>query len=271
VAKQGSSGRVAADTGLQPSRSTVRARASVIVGELRGFSRLAGKVDRDVSVALLEEFLRATSDVAVAEGAAIDRIVGDVFVLVFRRNTPWRMDCASAVRTGLALQRAFLAMRNRWRRDDVLEGGQLSLALGVASGPLVLAELEGVPGVHSVPFGEALSRASQLCAGARAADVLIDEATYIGARRLLDREVTFTSRELGGRTKDAVTAYRAQQRRAGLQVVSRRVATDPVCGVTVSLDRATCHLDYGGAVFHFCSRECADRFASDPPSWVEEG
>jgi len=54
-------------------------------------------------------------------------------------------------------------------------------------------------------------------------------------------------------------------------VVSRRVATDPVCGRNLPLQAASCHLDYDGAVFHFCSRECADRFAADPPSWVEAG
>ena len=252
----------------EANRSWVRQRATVLVGELRGFTQLTRRVDADVSVRLLREFYRATADVAVAHRATIERVVGDNFVLLFEAGSARREDGTRAVRTGLALQRAFLAQRNLWDRDGALHGGQLGLTLGIGSGPMILAELDGVPGVHSVPFGEPLSRAARLCQAARAADVLIDEETFTACRRPLEREVVFTSREIASRSREVVTAYKAQLRKAGLRVVSQRVVTDPVCGGVLAPRRSTERREYGGAVFHFCSAECAERFADAPANWL---
>lgn len=251
------------------NRSWVRARATVLVGEIRGFTQLTRRIDPEHSVRLLEEFYRSATDVAVAHRATIERVVGDGFVLLFESGAARREDGARAVRTGLALQRAFLALRNLWERDGLLRGGQLGLSVGIGSGSMVLAELDGVPGIHSVPFGEPLARASRLCQGGRAADVLLDEETFSACRRALEREVVFTSREVGVRGRDAVTAYKAQLRKAGLRVVSHRAVSDPVCGQVLSAKRTTERREYGGAVFHFCSRECAERFTDDPGSWLD--
>ncbi len=250
-------------------RSWVRSRATVVVGEFRGFARLTRRIEPEVAVQLLQEFYEAAVDVAVASRATIDRVVGDTFVVLFETGAGRREEGARAVRTGLALQRAFLALRNHWERDGLLHGGQLVLTIGIGTGPMVLAELDGIPGAHAVPFGEPLSRAARLSQGARAAEVWIDEETYTGCRRSLEREVVFTSREISVRGRDAVTAYKAQLRKAGLRMVSQRVVTDPVCGAGIAPRRATQRREYGGAVFHFCSAECAERFADDPPNWVE--
>ncbi len=264
------SGSARRDASVVDSKRTwVRARATVLVGELRGSSSLMRRIEPDVSVRLLQEFFAAAADVAVAHRAAVERVVGDTFVLLFESSSTRREDGVRAVRTGLALQRAFLSLRNRWERDDLLHGGRLTLALGVGSGPLVLAELDSVPGVHSVRFGEPLTRATELCRGARASEVLLDDETYAACRRSLDREAVFTSRDTGARTREGLTAYRAQLRKAGLRVVARRLVTDPVCGSGLVARGAAERREYGGAVFHFCSRECAQRFADDPSSWID--
>jgi class 3 adenylate cyclase len=239
-----------------------------LVGDLRGFSHLARRVDPEVAVGLLQAFYTTASDIAVAHRATIDRVVGDVFILLFQSTGARRDDGTRAIRTALGLQRAFLALRNCWEREGALRGGQLGLAMGVGSGQIILAELEGVPGVSSVPFGEPLSRATRLCQGARAADVLVDEETYAGARRTLERDVVFTSREVSQRGRDALTAYKAQLRKAGLRVVSRGSATDPVCGRDIALRPMHEWRDYGGATFHFCSPDCAERFSDDPANWL---
>ena len=247
----------------------MRTKAALLVGDLRGFSKLARRIPPETAVELLQEFFAASADIAVAHQANIERVVGDTFTILSEAGSARRDDSARAVRTALALQRSFLALRNRWLRADRLRGGQLGLAIGVATGQLVLAELDGVPGIHSVSFGEPLSRASRLCQGARVADVLIDEATYDTARRQLERDVVFESRELSGRDKGIVTAYRARLRRAGLRVVSQHLTTDPVCGRNIHPLSSTERRDYDGAVFHFCSASCARRFAGDPPSWID--
>lgn len=250
------------------ARSCARTRASIVVGELRGFSYLARRIDPEVAVGLLQAFYRAVSDVAVAHRATIDRVAGDGFVLLFQSSGPRRDDGVRAVRTALALQRAFLALRNRWERDGALRGGQLCLATGIGSGLMLLAELEGVPGVNAISCGEPLTRAMRLCQHARASDVLVDEETYLGVRRALEKETVFTSRELSVRGRDALTAFKVQLRKAGLTVVGRTPATDPVCGQPVMPSRSSPSRTAAGERFHFCSVECAERFAAEPANWI---
>ncbi len=251
-------------------RSSVRARATLLVGELRGLSAFAKRVEPESSVALLQDFYSSLADIAVGYSAAVDRVVGDVFVVVFQTTGSRQDDSARAVHASIDLQRAYLGLRNRWQADDSVGDIPVILALGVATGPLILAQIDGVPGVHSIPFGEPLNRAQELCSRAGGADTLIDEMTYATAHRCLEDAVTFTSCEVagGGRDRDVVSGYRVQEQRAGLRVVSRRSETDPVCGSSVRCRAGTPTHTYGESTFFFCSPACAQRFAADPESWL---
>ena len=104
--------------------------------------------------------------------------------------------------------------------------------------------------------GEPVNTAAALCAAARDAETLIDEAAHASASVRLDGEVTFSIRGLGGRGRDARTAYRVQPLRAGLRVVPARPVRDPVCGRDVDPRRAV-----RDGNRYFCSAACARRFA----------
>ena len=45
-------------------------------------------------------------------------------------------------------------------------------------------------------------------------------------------------------------------------------AIDPVCGQEVSARGAYATESYGPLAFHFCSKECHDRFLADPRRYV---
>lgn len=49
-----------------------------------------------------------------------------------------------------------------------------------------------------------------------------------------------------------------------------RMATDPVCGMPVDLERAVA-AEWDGQVFHFCSRGCKGEFMVDPATFVPAG
>lgn len=46
-----------------------------------------------------------------------------------------------------------------------------------------------------------------------------------------------------------------------------KVATDPVCGMTVSVDDAI-SLRYGDETYYFCERVCAELFQQEPTRWT---
>lgn len=48
-------------------------------------------------------------------------------------------------------------------------------------------------------------------------------------------------------------------------------ALDPVCGMTVEVDRAAARTTFDGARYHFCATTCRDRFIASPLRYLGEG
>jgi Cu+-exporting ATPase len=44
---------------------------------------------------------------------------------------------------------------------------------------------------------------------------------------------------------------------------------DPVCGMTISPDKAAGHIVHGGDTFYFCNQRCLDRFKENPAAFLE--
>src|SRR5664279_2242985 len=51
-------------------------------------------------------------------------------------------------------------------------------------------------------------------------------------------------------------------------VVSEGKVKDPVCGMTVSPEKAAGRLTHQGTTYCFCSTHCAERFAADPERFL---
>jgi YHS domain-containing protein len=47
-----------------------------------------------------------------------------------------------------------------------------------------------------------------------------------------------------------------------------REAVDPVCGMTIDIDRAPFTREFGGATYHLCSLQCASQFDGDAEAYV---
>lgn len=233
----------------------VRVRASVVVARVRGLTQVAARLEPTRVVHLLEEFFTTMTDVAVAQRAMVDTLLGEAIVLFYGIPIPRRDDSLRAVRTAVEMQRAFLALRNRWLAAGQPDIAQLGLAVGVAAGEVLVGSVRPGAWLDYTAIGEPVNTAAALCAAAREAETLIDEAVHASASMRLEGEVFFTSRALGGRSREARTAYRVQAQRAGLRVVPPRPVRDPVCGGTVDPRRAVRDGDR-----YFCSAACARRF-----------
>ncbi|MEO8603930.1 MAG: adenylate/guanylate cyclase domain-containing protein [bacterium] len=225
--------RRASATRTTPRRTTTtrggtRLRACVVLASLRGFDELAAHLEPKRVIALLQEFVGAMADVAVAHHAAIDAVLGDGVRLLYGVPAPRRDDPLRAVRVAASLQRAALALRNRWLAAGEVHAGALGLAVGVAAGEVLIADLSAGGGSAGTPVGEPVCRAARLCAAARGGETLVDEATYASASARLDGELVFSARPIGTRSRELRTAYKAQARRAGLRIVPPR--TDSLAG-----------------------------------------
>jgi class 3 adenylate cyclase len=237
------------------ARSGVRVRACVVVARVRELTHLAARLEAPRVIRLLEEFYATMTDIAVARRAMIDTLLGEAIVLLYGIPVPRRDDPLRAVRTAVEMQEAFLALRNRWIAAG--EGvDALGLSIGVAAGEVLIATMRPGLWFDCTAVGEPVHVAADLCALARGAETLIDEAAHASVSVRLEDELRFAARPLGGRARAARLAYRVRPQRAALRVVPPRPLIDPVCGAAV---------DPRGAVRdgerYFCSAACARRFA----------
>ncbi|MCF8467922.1 MAG: heavy metal translocating P-type ATPase [Sneathiella sp.] len=46
------------------------------------------------------------------------------------------------------------------------------------------------------------------------------------------------------------------------------ISKDPICGMTVDLNKGNPRFDYEGTTYHFCSQKCHDKFATDPEYYI---
>ena len=239
-------------------RPGIRVRACVVAARVRGLTELALRLEPARVVPLLEEFFATMTDVAVAQRAVIDTLLGGAIVLLYGVPAPRRDDPLRAVRTAVEMQQAFLALRNRWLARGEDGTRQLGLAIGVAAGEVLIASVRPGEWLDYAAIGEPVNTAAQLCGVARGGETLIDEAAHASVFVRLEGELLFTLRTLGGRGRAARMAYRVAPQRAGLRVVPPRPVLDPVCGGAVDPRRAVRERDR-----YFCSAACARRFVGD--------
>ena len=46
--------------------------------------------------------------------------------------------------------------------------------------------------------------------------------------------------------------------------------TDPVCGMTITVDEAAGAWEHDGTTYYFCSVACLERFRQDPPAFLTQ-
>jgi class 3 adenylate cyclase len=197
---------------------TRRAPVAVVVAEVRGLGLGARESRRNESVRLLRDVCAALTDVAVERRATIDGLDGAGFRLLYGVTDPQRDDPAQALLTALAVQRAFLALRNQWMRRADAAALSIALGIGVASGRAVVRRARSDDRPHKIS-GRPLKRAAQLGEAARPLEVLVDAQTLSTIGRGLDDQVQFTPRRVRPRSARPSIAYRAQGKRAFLRLV----------------------------------------------------
>jgi class 3 adenylate cyclase len=214
-------GRNAAEARLAPQTAEVDTRRlpiAVVVAEVRGLGLGRGESQRAESARLLRDVCTALTDVGVERGASIDGMEGGGFRFLYGMTDCRRDDAAQALLTALAVQRAFLALRNQWMRRADAAASLLALGVGVASGRAILRR--GRSGERAATLsGRPLKRAAQLGEAARPLEVLVDAQTLSSIGRSLDDQVQFTPRRVRPRSARPSIAYRAQVKRAYLRLV----------------------------------------------------
>ena len=205
-----------------------------LFADLAGFTALTEAHGDEQAADIAHEFSRATAELLPHHGAEQIKTIGDALML--RVDAP-----ADAVKLGLALTHDLLA-----------ECGYPTIRVGMHHGPAVHRAGDW--------FGAAVNLAARVSGLAHGGEALLTDAT-----RELAGDIEGVRFEAHGvhrlrnitqpvKVFSAVAEQRAQ----------RGLVIDPVCRMAVDPDAAAGTLFHNGNRYHFCSLECAARFASDP-------
>ena len=115
-------------------------------------------------------------------------------------------------------------------------------------------------------FGATVNLAARVAGAARGGEVILTEATRVASGQLDD----LTLRELGRRSlrksPHPVSLFEA---RGEATPYGGELTIGPVCRMAVDRSHAAGRLSHDGITYHFCSLECAGKFAADPSLYAK--
>lgn len=163
------------ERGLREPR---KVRASIIVTRLVNYEEVASSSDLSRLPEVLRTYLRGLEEAAAEHHGSIDTLLGARAVLtfgLFGHGDSAPDDAVDAALRLLGRERDSLQTRLASYHP------RLGLAVGVASGEALLAEIEGEWRSFSGCYGGPVERALALCDLAKAGELVADEATCSAA------------------------------------------------------------------------------------------
>jgi adenylate cyclase len=151
-----------------------RYEATVIFGDIRGFTTFSESKTPEMVIELLDKHLEKLVDILFTEEGTIDKFLGDGIMAVFGAPKAQSDAAVRAVRACWKMRLAAL--------EPVLDekGGQhvLATGFGIATGPLVAGHVGSKALSSYTLIGDRVNLAARLQAVTGEPDVIIDGATY---------------------------------------------------------------------------------------------
>jgi adenylate cyclase len=179
-----------------------RAVLSVLYADIRGSTRLAESTDPELLVGFINDYLSRMTEVILSHEGTLDKFVGDEVMALFGAPFPQPDHALRAVRVGLAMQEAHLAVMGAWQAQGV---DTAPIGVGIATGELIVGEMGSAQRTDYTVIGRAANLGARICAVAKAGQVLVSQATYDLVKKQV-KATPITGLHLKGVDRD-VTVY----------------------------------------------------------------
>ncbi len=143
---------------------------SVLFCDIRGFTALTQNMPPTEVIELMNEHMTALTRVVYEHDGVVDKFVGDLIMAVFGAPKSNGNDAYNAARC---------ALRMIEERNILNETAhhQITVGIGVASGPAVAGCMGSEDRLNYTVLGERVNLAARLCSAAGIQEVVIDETT----------------------------------------------------------------------------------------------
>jgi class 3 adenylate cyclase/tetratricopeptide (TPR) repeat protein len=208
------------------TRPDERRVATLVFGDLVGFTSLAQTADPEQVKRLVDTCFGSLSADVTAYGGRVDKIVGDEIVAIFGAPVAHEDDAERAVRCALQMQRSLANLGSR-------VGVDLEMRVGVNTGEVLVGALGG----DVTAMGDVVNTASRLQTAAAPGQVVVGPSTHSATVDVISYE-SLGSLEVKGRdqTVDAWLALTAiappgRRRRARTPIVGRDAELSMLRGI----------------------------------------
>ena len=149
--------------------------ATIMFTDIRGFTRMAEKMEPQQVVELLNEYFTEMTDLIFENGGTLDKYLGDGIMAVFGAPIAKPDDPARSVKTAIEMQRAMARLNRDWeaRGQPALRAG-----IGVNTGAVTAGNIGSTKRMDYTVIGDSVNLASRLCANAAGGQILVSESTF---------------------------------------------------------------------------------------------
>jgi adenylate cyclase len=153
-----------------------RSFLTVLYADLRGSTSLAERLEPELLVEFLNDYLGQMTEIVLAHKGTLDKFVGDEVMALFGAPLSQPDHALRAVRAGLKMQTRHQENIKRWRRARGIEAP--SIGIGIATGDLIVGEIGCEQRTDYTVIGRTANLGARICSVAQPGQVLISQATY---------------------------------------------------------------------------------------------
>ncbi|MBI4494384.1 MAG: response regulator [Chloroflexi bacterium] len=146
--------------------------ATVLFGDLRGFTSLTATLEPERVVAVLNAHLGKMAEIVLRYDGMVDKFVGDAIMAVFGPPIPMADDAIRAVLAALEMQTAVAGLQ-----IPGLDGVRLPVGIGINTGEVVAGNIGSDRRLEYTVIGDAVNLAARLEQAAGPGQVVISHHT----------------------------------------------------------------------------------------------
>lgn len=147
---------------------------TILMSDLRGFTRMSARLGPERTVALLNRYLGRMTEVIVAHDGTINEFIGDAILALFGAPVARPDDAARAVACAAAMQRALVALN---AESEAMGIERLQMGIGLDTGPVVAGNIGSEQRAKYGVVGEAVNMASRIESLTVGSQVLLSHLT----------------------------------------------------------------------------------------------
>lgn len=151
----------------------LRSQVAVMFADMRGFTALAEKLEPQLVVKLLNEFIGLLTDITFEYDGTVFSMAGDSLLVGFGVPMPQSDGVERAVLAGKAMLTQFAAQAERWHGQYGVPTG---LGIGINVGEVIAGNIGSAAYMNYTIIGDTVNVASRLGQRARAGEMLFSAA-----------------------------------------------------------------------------------------------